>query len=112
MKYIKAIGAALLAFLAFLAAVKATQHRARAKGILDAQEDDLIATAEVGTGKAQEAARLALEHLEKAKDAEARATELVTKGAMQDETLESISDRWRSRSSSVRSKPATVKSVD
>jgi hypothetical protein len=104
MKYLKAIGAALIAFLAFLAAAQATKQRARAKGALDASEDELKATVETGTDEAQAAAQRALEHLDKAKAAEQRATELVSRGVSNEPTLADVTDKWRARS--VRSKPA------
>ena|SRR3990167_936603 len=104
MKWLKALGAALLAFLAFLAAAQATKHRARAKAISDQSERDLLDTVVDGTGDAQVAAERALEHLEKAKIAEARATELVTKGATNEPTLSDVVSRWNAHS--VRSKPA------
>lgn len=104
MNYIKAFIGALIAFFAFIAAARATQHRAKAKAISDKSEVDLIRTVSTGTAEAAAAAERALEHLDMAKAAEARATELVTKGADSEQTLADVTDRWRSRS--VRDKPA------
>jgi hypothetical protein len=96
-RWIRILGGIVSVVLALLAAASATRSRAKAARIVPTTEAELRVMVERGTEEAAARARRALEHIERARAAEERAKELLTKGAESDETTERVLDRWRKR---------------
>ncbi len=96
MKYIKAIGVAVLAALAFILAAQATQKRLKT-GIKRGDElakAKLVADIRVATGAAKVRMESHLVHIERAEEKESQVMAILDKGGNQDETINDAFDRY------------------
>lgn len=97
MKYLRAIVAAALAFLAYLTAIRIATEKAKAEAWHEGDERDVLDDIQRGTYDARARAERAKAHLDKAGAARAKLNHHTDKLADLHEELDNGFDRFRSR---------------